>query len=166
MGDGNATQKGGTINQKLVCKVNSVIGTSNKPFIAQVIMEFIGIRMPPCPCKCLHLCEFLTKNQLLQLMNDPPPEKLLLEPMLVKLAVDDCEVVDALLSIAIRNSGTLSINFFFRSRRSKQSCGEMPILIMMSLRARMETESRSIFSSSSRCWGRDSRRISAAFVCV
>ena len=104
----------------------------------------------------------------MQLMNDLPPEKLLLEPMVVKLAVEDWELIDALLSIAIRNSGTLSTNFFFRSRRSKQSCGEMPILIMMSLRARMETESRSIFSSSSRCWGRDSRRISAALlrVCV
>lgn len=57
LGDGNATQKGGTINQKLVCKVNSVIGTSNKPFIAQVIMKFIGTRMPP-----VHVSAFTSVN--------------------------------------------------------------------------------------------------------
>ena len=73
--------------------------------------------------------------------------------------IDDC-----FFSISNLSSGTLSMSFFFRSDLSKQSWGEIPILIMTALISRIGAWSRSNFIRSSRFWGRFSLRISAVLI--
>lgn len=102
-------------------------------------------------CECVS-AELLTTCALDRSVAVVPETLLfLLDPIAKIPSLEDCEASDSLLSISLRSSGTFSTNFFFRSARSKQSCGEMPILIMMSLMLRMESVLRSILSSSSRC---------------